>query len=427
MKVGLKRKKSILSAVSLVERSSGNDSKGTTGKIKVAFFTDILIKDYDGAIKTMYQLINRIPDDRFEYLFFCGVPPKHQIGHRIVKVPSVIIPFNISYRAALPRLARKRLRNILEEFQPDVIHISTPSMLGIFGLKYAVGQHIPVLSIYHTHFISYMRYYFKKVPFLIKPTESLIAYVYKKFYNRCDLVYVPTHLMINELIDYGVSGKSLKQWHRGLDTGLFNPGRKDENYIRNITGNNKPCLLYASRIVWEKNIETLFDIYDEAEAQQLDVNFIVAGNGVAEAEARERMKNAFFMGYLNHYDLGKLYASTDIFIFPSISETYGNVVAEATACGCIPVIARGGGSQALVDDGKTGFLCEPDNAKDYIKKIKLLLSDETLRQKMQAEGRKYISLLSWEHLAEVYFSDIEWLSGKHSPMQEALPAKEFSI
>lgn len=420
----LKGKKS---AFSFVEISSVNDSKETTEKIKVAFFTDILIKDYDGAIKTMYQLINRIPDDRFEYLFFCGIPPKHNIGHRVVKVPSAIIPFNISYSAALPGLAKKRLRRILEDYQPDVIHISTPSLLGIFGLKYAVERHIPVLSIYHTHFISYMRYYFKKVPFLIKATESLIAYIYKKFYNRCNLVYVPTHLMINELIEYGVSGKPLKQWHRGLDTGLFNPGRKDEAYIRNITGNDKPCLLFASRIVWEKNIETLFEIYDEAQAQQLDVNFIVAGNGVAEADARERMKNAFFMGYLNHEDLGKLYASSDIFIFPSISETYGNVVVEATACGCIPVIARGGGSQALVDDGKTGFLCEPDNAKDYIEKIKLLLNDEALIKKMQAEGRKYISLLSWEHLAEVYFSDIERLSGKYLLEKQALPAEEFSI
>ncbi|SFK47278.1 Glycosyltransferase involved in cell wall bisynthesis [Porphyromonadaceae bacterium KH3CP3RA] len=422
--MGLRRKKS---AVSLVERSSINDSEEATGKVKVAFFTDILIKDYDGAIKTMYQLINRIPDDRFEYLFFCGVPPKHEIGHRVVKVPSVIIPFNISYRAALPRLAKKRLLGILDEFQPDVIHISTPSLLGAFGLKYAVERHIPVLSIYHTHFISYMRYYFKKVPFLIKPTESLIAYAYKKFYNRCDLVYVPTHLMINELIDYGISGKSLKQWHRGLDTNLFNPGRKDEAYIRSITGNDKPCILYASRIVWEKNIETLFDIYDEAEAQQLDVNFIVAGTGVAEVDARVRMKNAFFMGYLSHSNLGKLYASTDIFIFPSISETYGNVVVEATACGCIPVIARGGGSQALVDDGKTGFLCEPNDAKDYIEKIKLLLSDETLRKKMQNEGRQYISLLSWDYLTEVYFSDIERLTGKHLPEKKALPIEELSI
>lgn len=410
-----------------MEKLSINDSRGTKKKVRVAFFTDILIKDYDGAIKTMYQLIERIPDERFEYVFFCGVPPKHDIKHRVIRVPSFIVPFNISYRAALPGLSKKRIQKILKEYQPDVIHISTPSILGNFGLKYAVEHNIPILSIYHTHFISYMRYYFNKIPFLIKAAESITAKVYKKFYNQCDLVYVPTRVMIEELVEYGISRKLLKLWHRGLDTKLFNRDRKDESYIRSITGNDKPCLLYASRIVWEKNIETLFDIYDEAEAQQLNVNFIVAGSGVAEAEAKERMKNAYFLGYLDHDHLGKLYASSDIFIFPSISETYGNVVAEATACGCIPVIAKGGGSQALVDDGKTGFLCEPNNAKDYIEKVKILLGDENLRQKMKDEGQKYINLLSWEHLAGVYFSDIERLSEKRTEKEATYHTKEFSI
>jgi glycosyltransferase involved in cell wall biosynthesis len=264
-----------------------------------------------------------------------------------------------------------------------------------------------------------MRYYFKKVPFLIKASESLITNLYRKFYTRCDLVYVPTDFMIKELVGYGVSQKLLKQWHRGLDTKLFHPGRKDEAYIRSITGNEKPCLLYASRIVWEKNIETLFDIYDEAEAQQLNVNFIVAGNGVGESEARERMKKAFFMGHLDQEHLGKLYASADIFVFPSISETYGNVVMEATASGCIPVIARGGGSQVLVEDGVTGFLCEPNDARDYIAKIRILLKDPELRERMKNEGSKYISLLSWEHLADVYFSDMEQLA-QQSPEEPAL-------
>ena len=246
-----------------MEKLSGYEIRKPAEKIRVAFFADILVKDYDGAIKTMYQLINRIPDDRFEYIFICGVAPRHKFPYRVVRVPSAIIPFNISYRAALPGLEAKKLRRILNDFNPDVVHISTPSLLGFYGLRYAKERQIPVLSIYHTHFISYMRYYFKKIPFLIKASESLIANLYRKFYNRCDLVYVPTDFMIKELVDHGISRKLLKQWHRGLDTKLFHPGRKDEAYIRSITGNEKPCLLYASRIVWEKNIETLFDIYDE--------------------------------------------------------------------------------------------------------------------------------------------------------------------
>ena len=136
----------------------------------------------------------------------------------------------------------------------------------------------------------------------------------------------------------------------------------------------------------------------------------MAGKGVAEPDARARMPRAHFLGYLSHNELGKLYASTDIFVFPSISESYGSVVAEATACGCTPVIARGGGSQALVKDGETGFLCEPNNAKDYVSKIKLLLENPDLKRQMQEEARKYTELFSWENLTDEYFNDITSLA-----------------
>ncbi len=378
-------------------------------KIKVAFFADILIRDFDGAIKTVYQLIDRLPTDRFEYLFFSGMPPKHDFPYKVVKVPSLIIPFNTTYKISLPRLARAKILKELHRFQPDVIHVTTPSLLGFFAKRYAVMNNIPVLSIYHTHFISYMQYYFKGVPFMIRFAENLAVKVYRKFYNRCELVYVPTDFMIDKLVEYGVERKRLKQWHRGLDTELFNPDRKDKDYIRSLTKNNKPCLLYASRIVYEKNVELLFKIYDEVEAEGIDVNFIVAGNGVAEQEARERMPHAIFMGYVDQHELGKLYASTDIFIFPSISETYGNVVMEAMVCGCIPVIARGGDSQALVEDEINGFLCDPNNPSHFIEKIKLLLNDASIRKKMKKAGTRYLPLLNWNNLASIYFSDIEKL------------------
>jgi glycosyltransferase involved in cell wall biosynthesis len=174
-------------------------------------------------------------------------------------------------------------------------------------------------------------------------------------------------------------------------------------------------------LVWEKNVETLFSIYDEIEAQGIDVNFVIAGNGVAEEIARQRMKNAIFLGFLDHEDLAKVYASCDIFVFTSISETYGNVVVEAMASGCVPVIANGGGSQALVKDGITGFLCEPNDPVDYIDKIKVLLNDKEFKGKMQQTGYEYALPLSWDRLAKEYFQDIETLAHKSLPEKENEP------
>jgi glycosyltransferase involved in cell wall biosynthesis len=381
-------------------------------KIRVAFFADILTRDYDGAIKTMYHLIDNIPEEKFEFMFCSGMPPKEKMNHRIVEIPSFVLPFNSNYKASLPYFSNK-LTKELTDFNPDVIHIATPSPLGFFGLYYAKRNHIPTLSIYHTNFLSYMKHYFKSLPFLIKPVETIVKYAYRSFYNFCKTVYVPTLQMIRELKECGVAENNLKLWQRGIAVDIFNPSKKDKNFIRQLTGNDKPSILFASRLVWEKNMETLFNIYDEVQAQQLDVNFIIAGSGVAEQEARKRMKKAFFLGFLDHENLAKVYASSDVFVFPSVSETFGNVVVEAMACGCVPVIARGGGSQALVKNGETGFLCEPCNAAEYVENMKTLLTNLPLKEKMQSRGVEYASTLNWDHLVNEYFTDLETLATHH--------------
>lgn len=212
-----------------------------------------------------------------------------------------------------------------------------------------------MLSVYHTHFISYIKYYLKNLPFLINFTESIIAKTYRKFYNKCDVTYVPTEQIAKELEQSGVSSRNFKLWQRGINTSLFSPKKRDRSFIQQLTGNDYPTLLFVSRLVWEKNLATLFEIHDRVQELGLKVNFLVAGDGVAEKEARSRMQNAFFLGYLEHESLATVYASSDIFVFPSISEAYGNVVIEAMASGCVPVIARGGDHRRWWRTGSPAF------------------------------------------------------------------------
>lgn len=382
-------------------------------KIRVAFFSDILMRDFDGANKTMFQLIDRIPED-YTYMFFCGMSSQNNAKHAVKEVPTFTIPANNTYKVALPNLYKSELKASLAMFRPDVIHIATPSSLGFFALNYAKKHGIPVLSVYHTHFISYIKYYLKNLPFLINFTESVIARTYRRFYNKCDVTYVPTRQIAHELVKSGVSAENFKLWQRGINTSLFSPEKRERTFMLRVTGNDYPTLLFVSRLVWEKNLATLFEIYDRVQELGLKVNFLVAGDGVAEKAARARMRKAFFLGRLAHESLATVYASSDIFIFPSISEAYGNVVIEAMASGCVPVIARGGGSQALVDDGVTGFLCEPNEADAYIDKIQVLLTNHSLRKKMRAAGLKFTSTLSWENLSNEYFDDIERLAMGYS-------------
>ncbi len=379
-------------------------------KTKVAFFADILVKNFDGASRTMFQIIERIPNDEFEFMFFCGLPPKHDIGHEVMKIPTISIPFNATYKLAIPMFSWFSMRKKLKAFKPDVIHIASPSPLGDFAFQFKRHRDIPVITIYHTHFLSYIDYYLRTLPFLVRPAKSTVAFGQRLFYDQSDLMYIPTQQMVDELKGFGFDTGKMKIWQRGINHGMFNPGKKDLSNIRSIAKNNKPNIIFASRLVWEKNLGILIKIYRESKENGDKYNFIIAGDGMAKEVLQEKMPEAFMLGKIDHESLAILYASADIFLFPSVSETYGNVVVEAMASGCPCVIAKGGGSQSLVRHGETGFLCEPKNPTDYFDRIEEIMDSEELRNKFIANGLEYTRTLDWDILAKIYFEDIRKLS-----------------
>ncbi|WP_186458765.1 glycosyltransferase family 4 protein [Mucilaginibacter achroorhodeus] len=392
-------------------------------KIRVAFFAEILAEDFDGAVRTMYQIISRIDTSRFEYLFIYGAGPDQIGDFQTFRVPHIKVPLNTRYSLTLPGRVKPLLSEKLKAFAPQVIHISTPSYLGSFALEYAQGNKLPVLSIYHTHFISYVNYYFKFTPFLIKPLKDHIARGYRKFYNRCDKVYVPSTSIQQELTSIGLRYSNMQLWKRGIDTQLFNPLKRDKRVIERLTGNRNPTIVFASRLVWEKNLETLIAIYEKFKQRNNHVNFLVVGDGVARKDCEKRMKGAFFTGKVDHIYLASLYASADVFLFPSISETYGNVVAEAMASGLPCVIADGGGSKDFVEHGKDGFRCRPFDADDYVEKLEILLNNKPLAHHFATECIKHMKELSWDALAQTYFDDVTALAERTAPAEIVPPLK----
>lgn len=379
-------------------------------RIRVAFFAEILVEDSDGASRTMFQLINRIDPAEFEFLFICGTGPDRISGFECLKIPSITLPVNASYTMALPVLIKTEIKEKLNTFLPDVIHIATPSLLGNFALKYAQRNFLPVLSIYHTHFISYIDYYLKHTPFLINKVKQLVAESHKTFYNQCDTIYIPSETIKDELTLMGIEVPRMKLWKRGMDTQLFSPKHRNPELLRQLTGNNDPTIFFASRLVWEKNLETLFAIYNTLQEQNIKVNFVIAGDGTAKTACEASMKNAIFLGKVDHKTLAVLYASATIFLFPSISETYGNVVLEAMASGLPCIIADGGGSRDSIEQGINGFKCSPYLAKDFAEKIVILLNDRQLRNQFIEKGLQQSKAFNWSELAIEYFNDLKALS-----------------
>lgn len=378
-------------------------------KIRVAFFAEILVEDLDGATRTMFQLIKRIPRERFEFLFVCGVGPAELSGFECMRIPTLTLPINNTYKMALPALVRRSLREKLEQFNPDVVHIATPALLGEFAIKYAQAAQLPVISIYHTHFISYIDYYLKHAPFLIDYVKDRMANSHRTFYNLCDQIYVPSESIAAELSGIGVTPELMKIWKRGIDTLLFSPAKKDKVKLHKLTGNSYPTILFASRIVWEKNLDTLFRIYDHLKSRSIHFNLIMAGDGTARKDCELRMPDAIFTGKLCHEQLSTLMASADVFLFPSVSESYGNVILEAMASGLPCVIADGGGSKDFIEQGINGFKCAPYDEADYADRIIRIFDSPILSSRFTTEGLRYTQHFGWEQLADTYFEDVRQL------------------
>ena len=380
-------------------------------KIKIAFFAEVLIRDFDGATRTMFQIIDRIDHTRFEFLFFCGTPPKVSLPDEIVKIPACTIPFNKTYKMASMYGMGPSISAKLDAFKPDVIHIATPSPVGYYAMKYGKRHQIPVTTIYHTHFISYVRYYTRSVPIMTPALEKVITIHNRSFYNRCDRVFVPTEFIWDELVSLGFDYENLRIWKRGINNQLFNPNKKDPAFIQELTGNKKPNILFTSRLVWEKNLERLVEIAEILERKEIPHNFIIAGEGTARTELELAIPRALFLGHVDHEDLSKLYASSDCFVFPSVTETFGNVVLEAQACGLPSVAAAGGGTKNLIQHGQNGFLCNPDDGSNFVHYIQEILNNRKLRNRLSQNAIDFASKFSWNSIVEQFFDELETVSG----------------
>lgn len=379
-------------------------------RIKVIFFADILIDDFDGASRTMFQIINRIPSAQFDFLFVCGMGPDRISGFKCLHVSSLGIPGNKTYRLATPMFQKAELDREINSFYPDIIHISTPSLLGNYALKTAKRLGIPVVSIYHTNFVSYIDYYIKNFPFLIEFTKDRAKNILKSFYNQCDTIYVPSTTMMDELSDFGVAPEAMKLWQRGIDRKLFSPSKQKEGLMKSLTGNDNPCILFVSRLVWEKNLQTMIDLYSLVEKNNLGYNFIVVGDGVAKDALKKQMPNAFFLGYMGHEQLANVYASSDVFFFPSVTETFGNVVLEAMASGLPCVVANSGGSKDFIKDRFNGFRCHPYNAQEYLDRISEILNRPELAKNLSENALTASKKYVWENLVSEYFQDLKLLA-----------------
>ena len=360
--------------------------------MRVAIFTGNYNHIRDGVSLTLNRLVDFLQRNNVEVLVFGPTIPKPAFEHNgtLIAVPSIQMPGRPEYRitTGFPKEARERL----EAFNPDLIHLATPDILGIKALRWAEKNDVALVSSYHTHFSSYLKHYKLSifVPFLWK----FLSW----FYGKCRQVYVPSKSMAEILVEKNIRA-NLKIWERGINSELFNPEKRSMEWRRKQEiDDNDIVVTFVSRLVWKKNLRIFADIVNRLKDKYSNVKAMVVGEGPAQEEMMELLPNAIFTGFLKGDELATAYASSDIFFFPSDTETFGNVTLEAMASGLPAVVANATGSKSLVDHGENGFRAAVEKSDKFFTLIEKLITDQDLREQMSKASLEKSKKYSWESI-----------------------------
>ena len=343
----------------------------------------------DGVALTLNRLVAYLTRQGVEVLVFAPVGEVPAFAHEgtVVPVPSVPLPPRPEYRLALGmgRQATEKLR----VFRPDIIHIAlAPDFLGYGALRVARKLQVPVVASYHTRFETYLKHY----PCISGFTGVLRAYL-RRSYGACREVYVPSQSTLDALLADGFRN-NFRLWPRGVDTTRFDPAKRSSLWrAKHGIDESELVVVFVSRLVREKQLDTLAAAL---QAMQAPHRGVIVGDGPERGSLERRLPNAVFTGFLEGEDLAEAYASSDIFVFPSETETFGSVTLEAMASGLACVCADATGSRSLVMHGDTGYLAKPGDARDFASHIDQLARDPALRRKMGAAARERSLGFSWD-------------------------------
>ncbi len=271
------------------------------------------------------------------------------------------------------------------------IIISTPGPIGLTALLAGKMLNLETSGIYHTDFPQYIRI-LTEDGFL----ESLAWKYMQWFYGQLDTIFVNSEQYRQSWIDRGIDPAKLKILPRGLDTALFSPARSERDFWKQFGSDGAGVrLLFVGRVSKEKDLDILVQAFHNLRQENLPVQLSIVGHGPYSAALAEMMPEACYTGYLSGTDLARAYASSDIFVFPSTTDTFGNVIIEAQSAGLPVVVSNVGGPQELVSDGVTGLITRARDIGDFTAAIRRLVEDEPLRKEMSAAARRSVEDRNW--------------------------------
>jgi glycosyltransferase involved in cell wall biosynthesis len=353
--------------------------------MRVAIFTETFLPKIDGVVTILCQALERLQEKGHEVLLF-GPPnmPESYAGARLFRTGGPPFPLYPEIHMSLPH---PRIGWALRTFRPDVVHVANPAFLGPTGIALARRMRLPLVASAHMDIPSYARLYVG--PWAVRPAWAL----FRTLHNIADLNLVPSSWMLRDVRENGY--KRVRWWHRGIDLQRFRPELRSQPMRERLSGGRPDefLALYVGRISREKNVHHLRQL-----AGLPGVRLALVGGGPELEQFRAAFSgvDAVFTGFLRGDDVVSAYASADVLVFPSTSETFGLAPLEAMACG-LPVIAsmRGG----LVDtlrDGQNALVYDPDRPEQIAERVLELQRSPQLHEQLRYGALEYARGRSWQ-------------------------------
>lgn len=368
--------------------------------MRVALFTETFLPKVDGIVTRLRHTVDHLQRLGEQVLVIApeGGLTEYK-GAKIYGVSGFPLPLYPELKLALPRPA---IGEMLDRFQPDIVHVVNPAVLGLSGLFYSKLHHVPLIASYHTHLPEYLQHYGLGL------LEGLLWELLKAAHNQAALNLCTSTAMVQELSNHGIERTCL--WQRGVDTETFQPHLASDAMRSRLTQGHpdSPLLLYVGRLSAEKEVDRIKPVLNAIPNARL----ALVGDGPHRQALEKHFADTptYFVGYLQGQELASAFASADAFVFPSRTETLGLVLLEAMAAGCPVVAARSGGIPDIVEDGVNGYLFDPADEQGAITATQRLLANPDEREMLRRNARSEAERWSWAaatlQLREYYRSTI---------------------
>jgi phosphatidylinositol alpha 1,6-mannosyltransferase len=358
--------------------------------LRVALFSGNYNYVRDGANQALNRLVGYLLRQGVQVRIYSPTvaEPAFPATGDLVDVPAVPVPGRSEYR--LPIRLPPRVRRDLANFNPNVVHISSPDIVGHRAVTWARRNRVAAVASVHTRFDTYLAYYH------LQALEPLARDIMRRLYHRCQIVLAPAESTAAILRAQRMN-RDIIIWGRGVDREQFNPERRDMAWRRALgIADDEMVIAFLGRVVMEKGLDVFADAIHAFSPLGLKHRVLVIGEGPARPWFEQQLPNAIFTGQITGDELATALASADVFLNPSITEAFGNVTLEAMACALPVVAAESTGATNLVHSGVTGMLVDGTEPDEFADVLAAYARDPELRRHHGEAGLAIAKTRDWD-------------------------------